>query len=36
MGYANGRYPLHLFIHRGGNIYLTPSASGIARRRAPC
>jgi hypothetical protein len=25
MGYANGRYPLNLFIHRGGNIYLTPS-----------
>lgn len=25
MSYANGRYPLHLFVHRGGNIYLTPS-----------
>ncbi len=23
--YSNGRYPLRLFIHRGGNIYLTPS-----------
>lgn len=22
--YANGRFPLDLFIHRGGNIYLTP------------
>ncbi|KAA0961198.1 hypothetical protein FQ142_10165 [Microbacterium sp. ANT_H45B] len=25
MSYANGRYPLHTFVHRGGNIYLTPS-----------
>lgn len=25
MSYANGQYPLHLFIHRGGNLYFTPS-----------
>lgn len=25
MSYANGRYPLHLFVHRGGNLYFTPS-----------
>ena len=25
MSYANGRYPLSMFIHRGGNIYLSPS-----------
>lgn len=25
MAYKNGRYPLSKFIHRGGNIYLTPS-----------
>lgn len=23
--YANGRFPLNKFVHRGGNIYLTPS-----------
>ena len=27
MSYANGQYPLHLFIHRGGNLYFTPSLS---------
>lgn len=25
MPYANGRYPLDLFVHRGGNLYFTPS-----------
>lgn len=25
MAYSNGRFPLSLFVHRGGNIYLTPS-----------
>lgn len=25
MSYPNGRFPLHLFVHRGGNIYLSPS-----------
>lgn len=23
--YSNGRFPLNLFVHRGGNIYLSPS-----------
>ena len=25
--YGNGEYPLNLFVHRGGNLYFTPSLS---------